>query len=71
VKEKKMKNKVLASEHYKTCDQHWKCPYFIDGRESLANEIRKTLKTRGYWSGDSISDVITAVALALDKKEQK
>lgn len=35
-------------------------------RQSLANEIRGVLKTRGYFAPDRPSDLIGAVAQALD-----
>ena len=37
------------------------------GRVSLAQEIRETLKVRGHWAPKRPSDLIGALAKALDK----
>lgn len=42
---------------------------YSEDRESLAQEIRETLRSRGFWCPcTSGPDLITAVALALDAK---
>ncbi len=37
-----------------------------DGRNSLAQEIRGALKSRGFWAPENASDLIGAVGAALD-----
>lgn len=42
-----------------------------DRRISLANEIRETLRVRGFWAPPRPSDLITAVAQALDSVNER
>lgn len=46
---------------------------YSDDRESLALELRETLRTRGHWvrEGDAGPDLITAVAKALDALQER
>jgi hypothetical protein len=53
-------------------DCGYECEHVIAGRHSFVQEIRATLKRHGCFAGGaSLSDVISEVSAALDKKQRE